>query len=337
MDHFSKFHILFPTKTKEAEEIACLFKERVLAYFGAPHIFYSDNGREFCNQVLTKLMHNWSQKVTFVNGRPRHSQSQGLVERVNRIAEEKRAKIKTDQNLNDKIPWAPWLPEIMYSMNVERHRTTEDSPYRVVFGRVPPTPLLPQSESRLINEEDCNVFQNKDNLVSDFQEPISVPQKPIPAPRSSRPKTPPVTEDNLDNTPDPAIPVEDDSLRNQIHTTALENTKRKATQMSLQYTMRKCIKVDEFDEGDNVSIAVPEHERTATDMARIPEKIIKVFQKAGFYEVETQFGKLKTKLRAGDLQCYTDDVICEHTKDVTLRECSRKFNANNNYVKKVWV
>ena len=112
-------------------------------------------------------------------------------------------------------------------------------------------------------------FQTNENLVSDFQEPISVPQKPIPAPRSSRPKTPPVTEDNLDNTPDPNIPVEDDSLRDQIRTTALENTKKKAAQMSLQYTKRKRITVDEFDEGDNVSIAVPKHERTATSNATL--------------------------------------------------------------------
>ena len=69
-------------------------------------------------------MHNWSQKVTFVNGRCRHSQSQGLVEHGNRILEI--AKMKTDQNFNDKIPWASWLLEIMYSTNVERHRTTED-------------------------------------------------------------------------------------------------------------------------------------------------------------------------------------------------------------------
>ena len=31
MDHFSKFHILFPLKTKTADEVANLFKERVLA------------------------------------------------------------------------------------------------------------------------------------------------------------------------------------------------------------------------------------------------------------------------------------------------------------------
>ena len=80
----SKFHILFPTKTKEADEVATLFKERVLAYFGAPVIFHSDNGREFCNQVLTNLLKNSSYNVTFVHGRPRHSRSQGLVQRGNR-------------------------------------------------------------------------------------------------------------------------------------------------------------------------------------------------------------------------------------------------------------
>ena len=53
---------------------------------------------------------------------------------------------------------------------------------------------------------------------------MSVPQKPIPAPRSSRPKTPP---DNLDNTPDPDISVGDDSLRDQICTTALETQREK--------------------------------------------------------------------------------------------------------------
>ena len=87
MDHFSKFHILFPTKTKEADEVATLLKVRVLAYFGAPVIFHSDNGHEICNQVLTNLLKDWSYNMTFVHGHPRHSQSQGLVERGNRVVE----------------------------------------------------------------------------------------------------------------------------------------------------------------------------------------------------------------------------------------------------------
>ena len=47
MDHFSKFHVLFPLKSKSADEVARLFKERVLAYFGPPHIFHTDNGTSF--------------------------------------------------------------------------------------------------------------------------------------------------------------------------------------------------------------------------------------------------------------------------------------------------
>lgn len=73
MDHFSKFHVLFPLKTKSAPEVAKLVEERVFAYFGPPKIFHSDNGSEFVNQVMKALLQSWGGQVTFVNGRPRHS------------------------------------------------------------------------------------------------------------------------------------------------------------------------------------------------------------------------------------------------------------------------
>ena len=55
-DHMSKFHLLFPLKSKSASEVARLIEERVLAYVGPPHIFHSDNGREFVNQLLHSLL-----------------------------------------------------------------------------------------------------------------------------------------------------------------------------------------------------------------------------------------------------------------------------------------
>ena len=56
----------------------------MLAYMDTLQIFHSDNGREFVNQVLASLLEQWGGDTTFVHGRPRHSQSQGLVERGNR-------------------------------------------------------------------------------------------------------------------------------------------------------------------------------------------------------------------------------------------------------------
>ena len=97
MDHFSKFHVLFPLKQKTAEEVSCLMEERVLAYFGPPKIFHSDNGREFINQLIRAMFDRWGGDVTFVNGRPHHSQSQGLVERGNQIVERKISAMKKDE------------------------------------------------------------------------------------------------------------------------------------------------------------------------------------------------------------------------------------------------
>ena len=53
--------------------------------FGAPHVLQSDNGREFTAQDITELCSLWPELV-LVNGRPRHPQSQGSVERTNGVA-----------------------------------------------------------------------------------------------------------------------------------------------------------------------------------------------------------------------------------------------------------
>ena len=50
------------------------------------------------NQILHSLIERWSSgNVTSVNGRPIHSQSQGLVEKGNRVIEDKIAAIKREE------------------------------------------------------------------------------------------------------------------------------------------------------------------------------------------------------------------------------------------------
>lgn len=53
-DHLTKFTHLRPLKTKTAVEVAENLLEIVLV-FGAPSILQSDNGREFCNQIIESL------------------------------------------------------------------------------------------------------------------------------------------------------------------------------------------------------------------------------------------------------------------------------------------
>ena len=54
---------------------------------GPPTILQSDNGREFKNQeIKNEVIQMWP-GLKMVNGKPRHSKSQGPVERANRDVE----------------------------------------------------------------------------------------------------------------------------------------------------------------------------------------------------------------------------------------------------------
>ena len=80
-DHLTKYVLLRPLRTKTAVEIV----EHLIiifADFGCPRILQSDNGREFANKLVRDLVWRWPE-CKIVHGKPRHSQSQGSVERCN--------------------------------------------------------------------------------------------------------------------------------------------------------------------------------------------------------------------------------------------------------------
>ena len=81
----TKFVQLRPVKSKRAPEIAYQLLD-ILIIFGAPSILQSDNGREFVNSVVTELS-EICVGLKLVHGKPRHSQSEGSVERANRYIE----------------------------------------------------------------------------------------------------------------------------------------------------------------------------------------------------------------------------------------------------------
>jgi len=80
-DHLTKFTILRPLKSKTAEEVAYQLLY-IFCMFSAPFILQSDNDREFANKIIQNLADMWP-GMKLVHGKPRHSQSQGSVERSN--------------------------------------------------------------------------------------------------------------------------------------------------------------------------------------------------------------------------------------------------------------
>ncbi|XP_022180171.1 SCAN domain-containing protein 3-like [Myzus persicae] len=168
-DHLTKFVILKPLKTKRAEEIAYNLME-IYTTFGAPAILHSDNGREFVNSVINELHTMWGD-VKIVHGKPRHSQSQGSIERANRDVEDMLATWMAETNSTD---WPSGLKFIQFRKNRAFHSGIGRSPYEAMFGcpaRLGVVSIgLPVDEiSSLKSEEDieCILKSNKDEGVEE--------------------------------------------------------------------------------------------------------------------------------------------------------------------------
>ena len=133
-DHLTKFIVLRPLRHKSAQEVVDNLVE-IFCLLGAPHILQSDNGREFKNANLAEMVREKWPDCKIIHGKPRHPQSQGSVERVNR--EIKKVLGCLMRKAGDNC-WTKYINMVQYSINTSPHSTLENkSPYRVLFGREP--------------------------------------------------------------------------------------------------------------------------------------------------------------------------------------------------------
>ncbi|KRZ61241.1 KRAB-A domain-containing protein 2 [Trichinella nativa] len=157
IDHFSKFCVLRPLKSESSAEVAHNLLD-VFLLIGAPSILQSENGREFVNSLIAELRCLWPE-TNFINGRPRHPQSQGEVEGLNGVIKEKLAIWMRDNN-SDR--WSLGLKFIQWQINISVDATTKQSPYLLMFGQEPrvgiDADLMPKSLllSAPIMEEDLH-------------------------------------------------------------------------------------------------------------------------------------------------------------------------------------
>ncbi|XP_077280689.1 KRAB-A domain-containing protein 2-like isoform X1 [Temnothorax americanus] len=128
-DHLTKFTILRPLKTKTANEVAYNLMD-IFCIFGAPFILQSDNGREFVNHVIQNLVDMWP-GLKLVHGKPRHSQSQGSVERSNQDVRDMLVAWMLDNNTKQ---WSEGLRFIQSKKNRSLHEGIKKSPYEAMFG-----------------------------------------------------------------------------------------------------------------------------------------------------------------------------------------------------------
>lgn len=258
-DHLTKFVLLRALQTKRAEEVAYQLTDIFLT-FGAPCILHSDNGREFVNSVIKELTTLWPE-LKLVNGKPRHSQSQGSVERANQDIENMLASWMHD---NKTTNWSNGLRFVQFMKNRAYHSGIKQSPYRAMFGIEPrvglTTSALSSDVLQNINDEDDLV-----SIIEDMNERLSEHE----------------TFDEGENEAGPSA-VNITSSRKE----ARENLSKQAKKMKrISDATHPPVEV-----GDNVIIPIPDVDRAKADFRNVIGVVLE--KNEDLHKIGTKDGKL---------------------------------------------
>ncbi len=136
VDRLSKMaHFIPTTKDVQAREFAQLFLDHVIKQHGIPSDIVSDRGSLFTSEFWTRLCERLS--LTRKLSTAYHPQTDGQTERMNRVLEDM-LRHYVDASCSH---WDDYLATAEFAVNSAINSSTEYSPFMMMYGENPPTPL----------------------------------------------------------------------------------------------------------------------------------------------------------------------------------------------------
>ena len=135
IDHFTRYAYAIETRSQKAKVVARELYEQIFSLFGFPAQLHSDQGANFCSEVvksLCDLVHTAKSRTTAF-----HASGNGLVERFNSTLITMVRALPESQRHR----WRMWLSSLLYIYNSTVQDTTGYSPFFLMFGRHPRLPM----------------------------------------------------------------------------------------------------------------------------------------------------------------------------------------------------
>ena len=134
-DAFTKFAQAIPCKNQTAVLVARTLQKHWITHYGAPLRLHSDQGRNFESKLVHELCKLYGIEQSHTT--PYHPQGNGQTGRFNRTL----CGMIRSVDPSTRKKWPDLLPHLVFLYNATPHSVTGFSPFRLLFGRDPYTPL----------------------------------------------------------------------------------------------------------------------------------------------------------------------------------------------------
>jgi hypothetical protein len=272
----TKLHEFVLIKDKTFPNMKTAFWQVFARTGGPPDLIQSDNGGEFICAALVK----WWQSVCYINvrnGREYRPQTQGVVERSNRVLRRLLNLMCTDPS-GKYLKWdfKDILLQAQYWMNCYIHRSTHQSAFFTVYGRIP----------RVMENVTPLDGESKDSLMQDLLE---------------------LDEDDDEDEDDEDVLVSDDlaeiaSQREQRGAAAAANHER--YQQQWLAAANAGLKDNTYDAGDVVLMRPVSNTSNKSLVRQIDRQKVLILAASAYskYQIYTEYGKLKQLIHANHLE-----------------------------------
>ncbi|GES98738.1 KRAB-A domain-containing protein 2-like [Rhizophagus clarus] len=317
-DHFTRYSWARALTSKKAIEVAAYLFDLFHFIGSSPTILQSDNGKEFCAEVIKELMEIWP---------------------TQKLGKWKESAGRTD--------WSIGLKFVISAMNSSWCRSHKKTPYELVYRDKPHgnDTLVDELFAKNIYDEEnipdtIQIFdsiENLDNDIIDSQEnELFDNEKDEQRPNSTSKKSV-IQNQKSENVahPIPIDPVLLDTTNQNI--TQHEILRRMAREDLQNYTdkmanqMNKGKKrVKEYQIGDLVRVAIPRIDRFSVDHPTLPCKIIERTENDK-YGLGSKFGTIEIHYSTGELEplgtAYFPELDDIPSNKISIREAAARLQS----------
>ena len=133
--HLTSWPMVKAIPDKEATTVANAISEKLIFEHERPEILLSDNGKEFTNDTLAYICHEfWIEQHFTSHNTPR---SNDKTENFNKFLKASIRKLCQEE----KAPWDQVLDPVLFSYRCCPYTSTGEAPYMLVYNRDPPIPI----------------------------------------------------------------------------------------------------------------------------------------------------------------------------------------------------